>query len=160
MISLSSYASLNMEHLPPHDTINATVKTADGVHGLVEMTFGAPVQSRSQEANNGISFTGSDGWIWIKNTTAVIDGTQTSVCRITIKKVERNEKGEDVGETEEVVEIPTCGVVTEWKSFFAALGGQDDGFGSPEGALKDVAWIQAGLTSNGNPVDLVKLVQQ
>lgn len=153
MVSLSAQASLNMEHLPPHDTILATVKTADGVHGLVELTWGAPVNTRAQEANNGISFTGSEGWIWIKK------GNDPNY-KIHIHQVTRNEKGEDIGETVEVVEEPSTGIFDEFKSFFNAIGGSDDGFGTPLGALKDVAWIQAALTSNGNPVDLVKLVEQ
>ena len=48
----------------------------------------------------------------------------------------------------------------ELKSFFAAIAGNDDGFGDPFEALKDVGFIQAGLNSNGSPIDLVKLVQQ
>ncbi|THH26407.1 hypothetical protein EUX98_g7780 [Antrodiella citrinella] len=159
MVSLSGFASLNMEHLPPHDTINATVKSADGSHGIIEITFGAPVPSRSQLANNGISVTGTEGWVWIKQEKGKdANGGEQQVFRITIHKVTRNEKGEDVGETEEVVEEPACGVEQELKRFFAAISGSDDGLGSPLGALKDVAWIQAALNSNGLPVDLQKLV--
>ncbi|TCD60705.1 hypothetical protein EIP91_009642 [Steccherinum ochraceum] len=157
MVSLSGYASLNMEHLPPHDTLNTTVRSADGSHGIVEMSFGAPVPSRAQEAKNGISITGTEGWLWIENTKSEA-GVQ--VIRITTKRVVRNEKGEDVGEEQDVVEERSCGVEKELRSFFAAVGGNDDGFGTPSGALKDVAWIQAALTSNGNPVDLANLVQQ
>lgn len=161
MVSLSGFASLNMEHLPPHDTINATVKSADGSHGIIELTWGAPVPSRSQEANNGISITGTEGWIWIEQGKGKdVTGAEQQVFRITVKKVKRNEKGEDVGETVDVVEERIRGVEEEFRSFFAAVGGYDDGFGTPFSALQDVAWIQAALTSNGNPVDLVKLVGQ
>lgn len=146
-----------MEHLPPHDTIHATVKAADGSHGIVEMSFGAPVPSRAQESNGGISITGTEGWIWIKN---LKNDAGVQVVRVTTKRVVRNEQGEDTGEEEEVLEERSCGVEEELKSFFAAVSGNDDGFGTPFGALKDVAWIQAALTSDGNPVDLVKLVQQ
>ncbi|KAH8102098.1 oxidoreductase family protein [Cristinia sonorae] len=159
--TLTAFSSLNMDHLPPHDTIHAVVKTEDGTHGIVELTWGAPVPSRSEEANNGISITGSDGWIWIKMTRSKdANGTEQNVVRITTKQVVRNEKGEDVGESETILEERVRGVEEEIRSFFAAVNGNDDGFGAPFAALKDVAWIQAGLTSNGQPVDLVKLISQ
>lgn len=159
MVSLSAFASLSLKHLPPQDTINAIVKSADGSHGIVEMTFGAPVPSRADEANNGISVTGTEGWIWIELVESKTEAKRY-VFRITVKTVKRNEKGEDVGETEEVAEERECGVEEEFRSFFTAVGGYDDGFGTPFSALQDVAWIEAALTSNGYPVDLVKLVGQ
>ena len=47
----------------------------------------------------------------------------------------------------------------EVASFLDAIDGKDDGYGQPKDALKDVAFIQAALNSDGKPVDLVKLVQ-
>lgn len=72
----------------------------------------------------------------------------------------KDDKGLPTGETEDVLEERSQGVEEELKRFFAAIAGNDDGFGDPFEALKDVAIVQAGLNSNGNPVDLVKLVQQ
>ena len=60
-----------MEHLLPHDTINATARSEDGTHGIVELTFGAPVPSRSSLAGNGISITGTDGWVWVNQTKVI-----------------------------------------------------------------------------------------
>ncbi|PSR73244.1 hypothetical protein PHLCEN_2v10904 [Hermanssonia centrifuga] len=157
MVSLSGYASLNQPHLAPHDTINATIQTTDDSHGLVELTFGSPVPSRSTLANSGITVTGSEGWISIV-TASNADGK--GVLRITVRTVTKDEKGRDNGETEEVIEEEVRGVKVEVASFLDAINGSDDGFGEPLGALKDVAFIQAALNSNGAPVDLVKLVQQ
>lgn len=160
IVSLSGYASLNMEHLLPHDTINSTVRSEDGTHGIVELTFGAPVPSRSSLAGNGISITGTNGWIWVDQTKITNPfGDEENVFRITIKAVVRNKDGEDVGETEDVIHERVRGVELELRSFFQAIGGTDDGFGSPLEALKDVAFIQAALNSDGNPVDLVALVK-
>lgn len=161
IVSLSGYASLNQEHLAPHDVINATTRNADGSHGLVELHFGAPVPSRSTLAGNGISVTGSDGWVFldmVKGKDA--NGKVYPAVRITTRTVTRDDKGLPTGEKEEVIEERSQGVEVELKSFFAAIAGNNDGFGDPFEALKDVAFIQAGLNSNGSPVDLVKLVQQ
>jgi hypothetical protein len=155
LVSLSAYASQNQKHLPPHDTINAVVQTADGIHGIVELSWGAPVPSRSQQAHEGISVTGQDGWLWVE--TVDVDGKRR--FRITVFTVTRDEHGRDIGEEKHVFEEHVRGIDLEFASFFKALDGNDDGFGSPLGALKDVAFIQAGLNSNGQPVDLVKLVQ-
>lgn len=113
----NSFASLNIEHLLPHDTINAIVKSASGSHGIVEMTFGAPVLPREEEANNGISVTGTEDWVWIELVESK-DATEAKqyVFRITVKKVKRNEKGEDVGKTEDVVEERVRGVEEEFRS--------------------------------------------
>ena len=156
MVSVSSYASLSQEHLPPHDTINAIVRSADGSHGIVELTWGAPVESRLKLAHSGVTVTGTEGWVSIdggKNAAGknvLIVATRTRV---------KDEKGHPVGEKEELVEKEVRGVKEEFQRFFNAVNGQDDGFGKPVDALKDVAFIQAALNSNGAPVDLVSLVK-
>ncbi|KAG1809583.1 uncharacterized protein BJ212DRAFT_1484294 [Suillus subaureus] len=63
-------------------------------------------------------------------------------------------------EKEEVIDEPLKGIELEQASFFAALKGKDDGLGSPLSALKDVAVIEAALTSGGEPIDLEKLLSQ
>ena len=87
-------------------------------------------------------------------------GKEYPAIRITTRTVTKDAQGLPTGETEEVIEERSQGVEVELKSFFAAIAGNDDGFGDPFEALKDVGFIQAGLNSNGSPVDLVKLVQQ
>ena len=58
-----------------------------------------------------------------------------------------------------VTEYPVRGVEAEWESFFAAIKGEkDDGLGSPRAALADVAIVEAALTSQGELIDLVKLI--
>ncbi|KAI0786966.1 oxidoreductase family protein [Abortiporus biennis] len=156
MVSLSGYASLNLSYLAPQDTINAVVKSKDGSHGIVELTWGAPVLSRASEAQKGISITGTEGWIWIEQTT-IGDGQQ--IFRVTVKVSEKNEKGEEIGETKVVLNEPVKGVEEELRRFLNAIAGEDDGFGDPYSALKDVAFIQAALNSNGAPIDLEKLVE-
>ena len=161
IVSLSGYASLNQEHLAPQDTINATTRNADGSHGLIELNFGAPVPSRSTLAGSGISITGSDGWLFLNLTKGKdASGKEYPAIRITTRIVTKDAQGLPTGETEEVIEERSQGVEVELKSFFAAIAGNDDGFGDPFEALKDVGFIQAGLNSNGSPIDLVKLVQQ
>jgi len=158
--SLSAHASLNMPHLPPHDCITAAVQcypSATGstpIHGLVELNFGAPTVTRSQSAKNGIFVQGDEGYLFINQ----VDGK----FRISVNTIVRDEKtGEDKGEKEEVVEEKVCGVEEELKSFFEAVSqGKTGGeVGKPENALIDVAFIQAGLTSEGKTIDLSELVR-
>ena len=58
---------------------------------------------------------------------------------------------------EEVIEEEIKGVQVELASFFDALKGKDDGLGlgDPRGALADVAFIEAGLKSDGVLVELL-----
>lgn len=156
MATLSGFASLAQPHLKPHDTINAAVATADGAHGLVELTFGSPVPSRSEQAHNNITITGTDGWINIENT-SLSNGKRG--IRVTVYTVTKDDKGRDTGETKEVIEEEAVGVNVEVARFVDAINGKDDGYGKPADALKDVAFIQAALNSDGKPVDLLKLAQ-
>jgi predicted dehydrogenase len=157
---LSGFASLNKDYLKPHDTINCVLKAADGSHGIFELTFAAPCESLGKEAN-GMIVTGSSGWLSVKP--AVVQdantGSQTYVMQTTIKSVTEVD-GKPGPEKEEVINEPMRGVVVELKSFFTAMNGSDDGLGDPAEALKDVALIQAALNSEGQLVDLVKLVSQ
>lgn len=157
MVSLSGYASLNQDYLAPHDTLNSVVRTADGAHGLFELTFACPTAAKHQLARGGISVTGTKGWVSIDNATSV-EGKGALV--ITVCTRQTDAQGRTTGETEEKIEKLVSGVSEEFKRFFKAIDGEDDGFGQPGNALKDVAFIQAALNSNGAPVDLVKLVQQ
>ncbi|KAI0791483.1 oxidoreductase family protein [Irpex lacteus] len=146
LATLSGFASLAQPHLKPHDTINAAVATADGAHGLVELTFGSPVPSRSEQAHNNITITGTDG-----------NGKRG--IRVTVYTVTKDDKGRDTGETKEVIEEEAVGVNVEVARFVDAISGKDDGYGKPADALKDVAFIQAALNSDGKPIDLLKLAQ-
>lgn len=156
--TLSGFASLNKDWLAPHDTINAVVQSADGSHGIVELTFAAPTTSRSERAFNGITITGTDGWLSV-NQVKVIDGSRpVGGLRVTVVTAKRDKDGKDIGETEEIIDKETDGVPNELRYFIDAIGGSDNGLGTARGALQDVAFIQAGLTSNGTPINLEKLV--
>lgn len=158
--TLSSFASLNKKWLAPHDTINAVVQSTDGSHGIVELTFAAPTASRSEKAFNGITITGTDGWLSV-NQVKVLDGSKpVGGLRVTIVTAKRDKDGNDIGENEEIIDKETDGVPNELKFFIEAVNGSDNGLGTAIGALKDVAFIQAGLNSNGAPIDLEKLVAQ
>ena len=131
------------------------VKSADGSHGLIELTWGAPTASRSKLADNGLTITGTDGWITIKQ----VDG----IFEIKIFKQLKSERdGKVVGEEEEVIEVPAHpnGIEKEIAGFLAAVNGSDDGLGNPREVLRDVAFIQAALNSNGSPIDLDALCQE
>ena len=112
-------------------------------------TWASPTASKP--VPDGITITGSDGWL--SATTIYAEG----VVRITIKSVVHAE-GKPDEEREEIIDEPIQGVQRELESFFAATKGADDGLGDPLGALRDVAFIQAGLDSNGTLVDLEKLI--
>lgn len=160
MKTLSGFASLNKKWLAPHDTINAVVRSADGSHGIVELTFAAPTQSRSKEAYNGITITGTDGWLSVNQAKVLDGGAPVGGLRTTIKIAKRDKDGKDIEEAEEVIETKVDGVPNELQFFINAIGGSDDGLGTPQGALRDVAFIQAALNSNGFPIDLLNLVKQ
>ncbi|KIK34237.1 hypothetical protein CY34DRAFT_26897 [Suillus luteus UH-Slu-Lm8-n1] len=161
MTHLSGFASLNKEWLAPHDTINTIIKNADSSHGIFELSFAAPSPSRS-DSGRDIVITGTDGWLQVKQTMArdLVHNVDKPIFRITIKSATRDANGELGPEKEEVIDEPIRGVELEQASFFAALDGKDDGLGSPLGALKDVAVIEAALTSDGNLIDLEKLISQ
>jgi len=61
---------------------------------------------------------------------------------------------------EEVSAYANVGVRKEIEYFVKAIQGDADKNGEPRGALRDVAIIQAALTSNGHLVDIGKLVQE
>lgn len=149
--TVSGFASLNREFLKPEDTINAVVQSADGSHGVIEMTWGAPTASCTQRSSKGITVTGTDGWLSV----AGVQGGS----RITIVTAKKDKDGDVTGETEEVVDTVSDGVSNELVYFVNAINGSDDGLGSALGALRDVAFIEAALNSRGSLVDLEKLMK-
>ena len=62
------------------------------------------------------------------------------------------------GKEETIAWEERCGVLKELEYFAELLEGKDSGKGLPKNALLDVAVIQASLTSEGNTVDLLKLI--
>jgi hypothetical protein len=140
MTSLSAHSSLTKEYLMPTDTLNAIVRCQDGSHGVVELSFAAPVQSRS---GNVIKITGTKGWMEITTFTPV--GKEGSHYKAHIYT--------EAGEEEFVHK--SDGVEREVGYFISVVSGKkDEGFGDPREALMDVAFIEAALKSDGKSLTL------
>jgi predicted dehydrogenase len=153
---LSGFVSLNKDYLLPHDTIQAIAKAGDNFHGIIEITYASPTKSFPQ--GDLLVITGTEGWLSVN--TVNKPGTTETFIRTVIKSVVKVD-GKPDEEKEEVIEKPRSGIASEFASFFDAISGKDDGFGlgGPSSALGDVAFIQAALNSNGELVDLTKLLQ-
>lgn len=143
-ISLSAHVSLAQKHLAPSDTFTAVSLSSDGSQGLFELSMGAPVDSRGE---NSFKVTGKGGWIQVSES--------SGGNRVVLHTVEK------AGEGEEVFEFKREGVKKEFEFFVDAVqGGKGEGVGDPREALRDVAFIEAGLGSNGEKIDLERLVNQ
>ena len=152
---LSAFASLNKDYLKPYDTIHSIAKAGDSFHGIVEITFALPTQSAP--AGDLISVTGTEGWLSVNEVTK--PGVKGTFIRTVIKSVVKV-KGKPNEEKEEIIEIAQNGIVAEFASFFDAIRGKDElQLGNPFAALRDVAFIEAALNSDGGLVDLTKLLQ-
>jgi len=153
---LSGFASLVKDYLKPHDTIHAIIKAGDDIHGTAELTWAHPTKTRP--VADGFVITGTDGWISVNQINK--PGESNPTLRILVKSVHKPE-GKPEEEKEEIIDVPSSGIIAEQSSFFDLLNGKDDGFGlgDPLAALVDVAFIQAALNSNGHLVDLTKLLQ-
>ncbi|KAJ7625542.1 hypothetical protein FB45DRAFT_1083826 [Roridomyces roridus] len=151
---VSGFASLNYDHLKPHDTIHAVVKAGSNFHGIVELSFGFPTES-TPEADLFV-ITGSEGTMTVN----FIKEDGASICRLLITRAIKVE-GEPTEEVVEVVDEPVGGVKVELASFFEAIAGKPTlALGDPLEALRDVAFIQAGLNSEGQLIDLNKLLAE
>jgi len=153
---LSGFVSSNKDYLKPYDTLHSIAKARDDFHGIVEITFASP--TKSVPAGDLISVTGTNGWLSVNSID--IPGKTGTFLRTVIKSVVKVE-GKPDEEKEEVIEEAQNGVVAEFASFFDAISGKDDelGLGDPFAALSDVAFIEAALNSNGELVDLTKMLQ-
>lgn len=155
---LSGFASLNKDYLLPHDTIQAIAKADDNFHGIIEITFASPTKSLPD--GDRLVITGTEGWLSVNVVNKPGTTTGETFIRTVIRSVVKVD-GKPDEENEEVIEYPESGIAAEFASFFDAIRGKDDGlgFGEPFAALGDVAFIQAALNSNGELVDLSKLLQ-
>ncbi|KAJ7210552.1 oxidoreductase family protein [Mycena pura] len=152
---LSGFASLNFEHLKPHDTIQTIAKAGSHFHGIVEISFGAP--TKTTPSADQYVITGSEGWLTVNS--KKIEG-KGNVLRTVIRRAVKAE-GKPTKEVEEVIDSPVKGVEAELSSFFDKIAGKETlNIGDPLGALHDVAFIQAALNSGGHLVDLTKLVSE
>ncbi|VDC05297.1 unnamed protein product [Peniophora sp. CBMAI 1063] len=138
IINLTGFAALHRKFLAPHDTIHAAVRTESGASGTFELTFAAP--SSDLGSDNGFTIIGSKGFITVRTS----DGKQKIEVHVTDAETE-------------TIETKLAGVELELKSFLKAIAGEDDDTQEPRSALKDLAFIEAALTSNGSLVDLSSL---
>jgi len=140
---LTGFASLNKEYLAPCDSVHAVVRAGKQIHGIVDMTWAWPTKSRTSSDTFVIS--GTDGWISISVDNAIVR----------VKTVSRPKN------VEETIEKPLIGVQAELASFCDGIAGIDTmNIGEPVGALRDVAFIQAALGSNGTLVNVFHLVPE
>ncbi|KAM6501396.1 oxidoreductase family protein [Amanita muscaria] len=145
---VSSFASLNKEYLAPHDSFHAIVKAGPRIHGTASFTFAWPTKSTA--SSEEFIFTGTKGWL------SITKGTEKRGVKLKIvtRKFENSDE-----ETEEVIEEAFNGVTAELVNFLKAVEGKDElGLGDPAEALKDVAFIEAALNSNGAVIDITNLV--
>ncbi|KAG6884224.1 hypothetical protein C0993_000288 [Termitomyces sp. T159_Od127] len=145
---LTGFASLNKDYLAPHDTINVVVRSGAHFHGTAELTWAAPTTSRP--VADMFLITGTEGWLSVN----MIGG----VIKVTIKSVD-GKTGEEV---EEISDYKMQGVKLEIEAFLGAIERKADALaiGDPLEALRDVAFIQASLNSNGKLIDLIGLVPE
>ncbi|KAF9076906.1 hypothetical protein BDP27DRAFT_1312801 [Rhodocollybia butyracea] len=151
---LSGFASLNKDYLIPHDTIHSVVRAGHHYHGIVEMTFASPTKSTPKGDN--IVITGTDGWLACNK---VRDSLEL-VIKVRVKEEGKPEEEQEYQEKEQTLSYPSRnGVEDELLDFFNKIQGREAlDIGRPRNALKDVAFIQAALTSEGKLIDLLALV--
>ncbi|OXG36200.1 NAD-binding Rossmann fold oxidoreductase family protein [Cryptococcus neoformans Bt120] len=138
---LSAHTALNNEHLPPYDWLSVITRSEpNNIHGQILIDYGA----RGREPMWELRLTGSEGEIYSED----IDDNGVDSIRVQVRsgKFERTNR--------EIKIFPKTGVYEEQRRFFEAIAGKPDEYGSVQGALNDVALLQAALTSNGNEVAL------
>lgn len=144
---LAAHVSLNLEHLAPKDTLVAVVKSSDGSHGLFERSEGGPSDSRK---TSSFTITGTQGWIDRR--------PGNNLSKVTVHKVKKDGKGEEDIQVFEFKNDDVKNEIEYWA--LAVLGKPTLDVGDPRETLRDVAFIEASLKSNGEKVDLVKLLEE
>ncbi|KIO22407.1 hypothetical protein M407DRAFT_118073 [Tulasnella calospora MUT 4182] len=150
VVSLSGHASLTKPYLLPHDSIQSVLALDSGAHGILELSFAAPSSARGESLT---VITGTEGFLELtsgKNETGVQGWTIKTVVGTKDPKEEKQfYKGQGIDN-----EI-------EWFVQAVLKGEQNSvSVGEPRGAIRDVALIQAALTSGGALVDIKKLVEE
>ncbi|MCJ1357227.1 MAG: hypothetical protein MMC33_007223 [Icmadophila ericetorum] len=131
VVRLSAYSNQLQKHLPPVDTVDATMRTKSGTTGTFSVSFGT-------------TFTGSE---W----TIACEGGTVSISRSTITTI-INGKEEKKEVQDEATGVPP--EVRKWGE--ALLAGRQNERQRPEEALADLELLENVLKSgeqNGTPVD-------
>ncbi|KIJ57309.1 hypothetical protein M422DRAFT_57632 [Sphaerobolus stellatus SS14] len=126
-VSVSGYASLTQDFLSPADILTVAVQCSDGSHGIFELSQGTPMDSRGSST---FKVTGHDGWA---NVSDAEDGYR--VCLHT-------RRSDGTEEMHWIIKADVLEKEIEW-------------FLHPKGAVRDVAFIEAGLNSHGEKIELV-----
>ncbi|KAG8906589.1 hypothetical protein FRB99_006544 [Tulasnella sp. 403] len=148
IVALSGVASLTKEYLAPEDTIQSVLQLADGSHGILELSYAAPVEEKA------VTITGTEGHIRI-TTEKRLTPSGEEAPHYAIKIVNKADQVD-------TQYYRTQGVEKEIDYFVQAINGahssESAGKGEPRGALRDVAVIEASLKSKGQLMDIKKLV--
>lgn len=131
-VRISAFTAQLQEHLPPIDTLNATVKLNNGASGTLDISFGTTFKGSEY------TVAAEKGTVWVSKGKVVVtrDGQ------------------------EEVKEFPdeSNGVKQEVKAWAESLvKGEVNPQQAPEEALKDLQFLEAALQSgekSGTPIDL------
>ncbi|OJJ51221.1 hypothetical protein ASPZODRAFT_12059 [Penicilliopsis zonata CBS 506.65] len=126
VVSLSAHTSLQQEHLPPVDTVDAVMKTRSGATGVLSMSFGSAFKDSTLE------FSCEGGIV-----TLTFDG-------VFVNGVDQN------------IPFDGKGVVTEVAAFAAAIGRGEalDPRQSLEEALADLEILEKMLVSGGEKMTI------
>lgn len=133
MARASAFTAQLQEHLPPVDTLNATIKLSNGSSGTVNLSFGTTF------SGSEYAVAAEKGTVWVSRGKVVVtkDG----------KEVETKEFPDEGN-----------GVKQEIKAWAEALvNGKPNEQQSPEEALRDLEVLEACLQSGekgGAPIDL------
>ncbi|KAI8834301.1 hypothetical protein BC829DRAFT_458608 [Chytridium lagenaria] len=134
---VSALTHLSQPHLPPVDTLSATLRTIKGSTGTLNMTYGSSIQKEMR-----LLVVGEEGFVDVSRRGRVGGGWEW-VVRFESKEG----KGEEVGGVD--------GVENEVVAFGEAIAkGNVDERGAPEEAFRDLALLEAMLKSNGNMVEV------
>ncbi|GFZ44284.1 hypothetical protein JCM24511_02006 [Saitozyma sp. JCM 24511] len=132
---VSAYTALNNQHLAPVDLIQAVVRCEDGSIGRFCLDYGA----RGREAANETFVSGDQGIITIRDITNEHSGQAQEVILTT---------GPGDSRHKVTRRFPKTGIQREQELFF------DQVKGLYEQILRDVAFIEATLQSDGQPIKL------
>jgi len=168
-VKISGWAGLVRDYLSPEDTMNLSVFFGSGEEkdeksliapsaiGTFNLTFAAATSAIGKK-RSGFDIFGTEGWLEFFNN---IPSGKTDGSRVGKVKVHRrNKDGGDEVEEHEVAGGRST--INEIEAFFRSIRGdaseEEKAYGDPKRTLWDVAFIEAGLNSKGNLVDLGALL--
>ena len=179
--SIVSSALLHRAHLPPHDTVHAIALPSPSSH---TSPHGPPTRLKGiikeSEIPSAIGKSAPHGSIFMTHASPDLPAERkvqsglvvtTTKAQVVVSQKSGKWVVEVTGAKDSDVENASkegagCGVEVEVGMFGRAVGAVKEGkkvsepdYGTPRGALWDVAMIEACLTSDGKVVDLEKLIE-